>query len=464
MDNSTAITCDGKTVEWARSEKAREGITVSGFGKFPDIPTAVSHPDSDDLSKAATAYARLVSSKIQGAATLCLPTSDVIFRVSRLPSVDTEEIAAMSRNQMEKDAPLPIEEMTASFEILSQTEESALVLSASAPTSSIDNLSAIVGIPSSNIDRVDATILATLRNLNDKNAFTPARDVAIIEEGLGIVLVIADAGIPVMIRSSGIVETVSAPSLTNAARVALIQAQLEHGQMELSQLVCVASSQNLQNACLSIASALGIKYSQIAPTSLPATPHGAAMRTIEGQGRLNLFPEAWRTEIDARKFRKRMRIVTAAAAALLLLLAGWMYVWPALMDQRIKSLNAQVERRAAQESEVNDLRNRIKIIENYSDRTFSPLEILLEATLKLPEGVDITSFRYSGDKNHVSIEGKSTITTLVYDFMEGLNQSELFGEVKLVSGPTLNRALNIFVFELSINFKADEDEEGANPK
>ncbi len=464
MDNCTAITCDGKTVEWARSEKTRDRITVSASGKFPDMPTAIEYPESSDLAKAATAYARLVSSKIQDSATLCLPTSDVIFRVSRLPSTDTAEIAAMSRNQMEKDAPLPIEEMTASFEVLSQTGDSSLVLSACSPTSSIDNLSAVVGIPPSRIDRIEATILATLRNLNDKNVFSPtARDVALIDEGPNIVLVIADAGMPVMIRSSGMVKTANAATLTNAARVALIQAQLEHGQMELSQLVCAASSRNLQNAGLSMASALGIKYSPVAPASLPPTPHGAAVRTIEGTAPLNLFPEVWKTELDERKFGKRMRVGIAAAAALLLLLAGWLYVWPAVMDQRIKALNTQVERRAAQESEVNDLRNRIKIIENYSDRTFSAMEVLLAATLNLPEGVEMTSFRYNGDKNHVSIEGKSKITTLVYDFMEGLNTSELFGEVKLVSGPTLNKALNIFVFELGIDFKTDDAEEGANP-
>ncbi|NLB69449.1 MAG: PilN domain-containing protein, partial [Lentisphaerae bacterium] len=195
--------------------------------------------------------------------------------------------------------------------------------------------------------------------------------------------------------------------------------------------------------------------------SLPSPPHGLALRTIKSAAALNLFPESWKIEISERKFRKYLKIGLAAAAAAWLLLTSWLYAWPAILDQNIKRLNAQVEKRAAQEEEVNDLRNRIKIIDTYSDRTYSPIEALLAVATSQPEGVDMTSFRYTGDKNHVLVEGKSAITTLVYNFMEELNQSGFFTDVRLVSGPTLNRALNVFVFELSLNFKPAESEEGA---
>jgi hypothetical protein len=43
--------------------------------------------------------------------------------------------------------------------------------------------------------------------------------------------------------------------------------------------------------------------------------------------------------------------------------------------------------------------------------------------------------------------------------MDRLKTSKIFREIKLASGPTLNRALGLYVFELSIDFKTREQME-----
>jgi hypothetical protein len=352
--------------------------------------------------------------------------------------------------------------MTVSYEVLRREEERSLVLSAATPSARIDSMSALIGIQPSRIDRVGATVLGTLYALADKSAFSMnMRDIVLVEEGSDLTLALADSGLPVMIRSCGAAKAASQQSVLNAVRIALIQVQMEHGTAGLSKVICATTSNDIKNIGLSLADSLNAEFTLHTTASLPSPPHGLALRTIKSAAALNLFPESWKIEISERKFRKYLKIGLAAAAAAWLLLTSWLYAWPAILDQNIKRLNAQVEKRAAQEEEVNDLRNRIKIIDTYSDRTYSPIEALLAVATSQPEGVDMTSFRYTGDKNHVLVEGKSAITTLVYNFMEELNQSGFFTDVRLVSGPTLNRALNVFVFELSLNFKPAESEEGA---
>lgn len=174
---------------------------------------------------------------------------------------------------------------------------------------------------------------------------------------------------------------------------------------------------------------------------------------------MNLFPGVWRSKLAEGKFRRTYRYSILAGMALWLLTAGWFYGWPILLEQRINSLNAEVKRLEPQESKVVDLRNRISIIDRYSDRTFSPLEALLEVTINLPEGIELSSFRYNGTKNQTIVEGRCRVSTLVYDFMDRLKTSKIFREVKLSSGPTLNKALGLNVFELSIEFKTREEME-----
>lgn len=174
---------------------------------------------------------------------------------------------------------------------------------------------------------------------------------------------------------------------------------------------------------------------------------------------MNLFPDSWRTKLAEGKFRTTYRYSILAGAALWLLAVGWFYGWPSLLDQRTKSLTAEVKRHESDETKVVDLRNRIGIIDRYSDRTFSPMEALLEVAIALPQGIELSSFRFNGAKNQTLVEGRSTVSTLVYDFMDRLKTSKIFREIKLVSGPTLNRALGLNVFELSIEFKTQEQME-----
>ncbi len=174
---------------------------------------------------------------------------------------------------------------------------------------------------------------------------------------------------------------------------------------------------------------------------------------------MDLFPESWRTRLTEGKFRKTYRYSILAGAALWVLTAGLLYGWPMVLDQRVKSLTAVVKRLEPDESKVVDLRNRISIIDRYSDRTFSPMEALLEVAINQPQGIELSSFRFNGAKNQTLVEGRSRASTLVYDFMDRLKTSKIFREVKLSSGPTFNRALGLNVFELSIEFKTREQME-----
>ena len=91
------------------------------------------------------------------------------------------------------------------------------------------------------------------------------------------------------------------------------------------------------------------------------------------------------------------------------------------------------------------------------------MEALLEVSNALPQGIELAAYRYNGVKRQIAVEGRAGMSTLVYDFMDNLKRSAIFGANKLVSGPTFNKNLGVNVFELSIDFKSPEELESAAP-
>jgi Tfp pilus assembly protein PilN len=463
--NATGIAFDGKSVSWTRLERGRDAVGPNDSGVFPGVPVAAASDDPAARDAALDDFGRHVAEKAPEVCSLALPTRDLIFRSIRFPSSDAAELEAMALNQIEKDSPLPIEEMVASFEILEQVQDSSLVLCAAAPLRAVETARRVAGADPARIERVDAVALGLLRSLADSREGAPSpdgRDIVLLDEGGAVTLIIVDAGRPVLIRSAGDAQTASKSDLARIVRIALIQTAGEQGPMPLGRLVVVSGEDALRTAATAAATAVNCPVVAPSRQLIHSPAHGIARRTMEGRT-LNLFPAEWRNRLSERKFRKAFRTGIVAAAAAWALLAGYLFGWPVLLDQRIKALDAEASRLAPDEAKVDDIRNRIKIIERYSDRTFSPMEALLEVSTSLPQGIELAAYRYNGVKRQISVEGRAGMSTLVYDFMDNLKRSAIFGANKLVSGPTFNKNLGVNVFELSIDFKTPEALEAAAP-
>lgn len=462
-DSSTAIAYDGKTIGWARAEKSSGMQKPTASGSFGPFPKESEFADAAGFQAATESYARKASARLSDNATLTVTSDNLVFRTMRLPAIDPDEIRAMTLTQMEKDAPLPMEEMVCSHEILSADETNSLVLATSAPIATVEQAATRVGLNPERIERVDAQILGILPLLANAEALLSThREIILAEEGSTVTLVITESGMPVLIRSLGPGATAFGSTLLQTITLSLIQTEMGHGPSKVTQLITLSGSKDAIQAASSIAEQLGFPFKVISPRSLPPPAFGNALRSLT-EDTLNLFPDAWKAMLKENQLKQTFRIAILTGVTLWLLLVGWLYAWPAFVDHRIKKRNAEVTRLAPAESKVNDVRNRIKIIEAYSDRTFSPMETLLEVSINLPQGIELSAYRYNGTKKQALVEGRARVPTLVYDFMDQLKTSRLFGEVKLTSGPTFNRNLGLNVFELNVEFKKPADQEGSTP-
>jgi hypothetical protein len=99
--------------------------------------------------------------------------------------------------------------------------------------------------------------------------------------------------------------------------------------------------------------------------------------------------------------------------------------------------------------QVSDMRERVNLILAYTDRTYSPLEMLRLASEHLPQGITLTGFNYRRDDG-VKITGEADTPTLVYDFKNAVTENPLFESVSLI-GPSAVKGKH--KFDVDAKFK-----------
>ena len=426
-DSSTGIAALGDGLAWARASRAHR-----------------SRPAAQGTGTSAPHGAEGV--------TLVLGSGSALFRAESVPTSNPSEIADIMRNQLETESPLDPEQMVFSHEILRREGERTLVLAAAAPVAAVEALREKAGVPPSRVDRVDVALLGLLPLLRGRpEASSEGRVPVLVEEGGSLLLALLEGGLPVLVRSAGPARSADGARLANAVRLAALQAEMSRGPSPLGALLLVSADAGLWAAGRRAAEALGVPFRTLDPATLPPPAFGAALRTVEGEG-LNLFPDAWRSALDDRRYRRRFALGIAAGAVLWLVLFGYLYGLPWLLERRLRALEKESDRLAPAEAEVDQIGGRLLLIETYSDRTYSPLETLREVCLAMPEGVTLSAFTYNAEQGNAILEVATPTQQRVFDLFERLKPSPLFARTEFVTPPARNRTLNRFTSTIRLTF------------
>lgn len=164
---------------------------------------------------------------------------------------------------------------------------------------------------------------------------------------------------------------------------------------------------------------------------LPKSSEGVARRLAKPARPLSmdLAPEAWRTaDATRRTHRRLLRSATVFLVAWVLAIGIF---WTLLNVQRgrMARLQVQVEEMEGPAREIRRLRAKTLEFSQYADRTHSALECLRVVSASLPEGMDLTSYVYRKGSS-LSLRGEADAPDKVYAFLQALEKTELFSEVK----------------------------------
>lgn len=448
----TALAIHTDSFDWTRLERVRGSWrTVSSRQIGYELLE-----ESEEEQNAATLPADVLNALVElsDPVTLCIGSEQVLFRCLTLPTTEPDEIESMAGLQLDNLLPLAPDEMSVGIEVLALEELSTRVLACAVPVEVLDRAVRLLNLPHRKVLGIDVGALALLRLLAEaEELLREGREVVLHEDSAGITIIILEDALPVIIRPTAI-QNISDSDIMRELRLAMLEAEMTSGAAALTRITLVTDRADSQPLVDSLASGLGCHTRTLESASLEFLSKGAALRGTS-DATLNLTPRSWQDAQAERHFRSILFRWTGAAILVWAACAAFLYGGPALLDHRAGEIDSRIRTLSTSSRTVRDIRNRVRMIQTYMDRELSPLETLRELCLLLPDGIEFSSFRYRKEDRRLSLQGSARSTPLVYEFKQKIDESQLFSESALVSGPTTNPRTRGADFELSILFREE---------
>lgn len=403
-------------------------------GETPD-PAQVAAPLAASLAEAKAA---LRSDTV----VLGLPTSHLLLRVLRLPRLAADELASAVALQMDKLSPFPGDELSISWEILTEDEEQVTVLAAAAPDRHmqvIDQACAAAGV---RVSRVDVALLAWWRMLRDQKllAASTDRQVLLVSQGGEWDLLVLDRGLPVVARGLG--RPVEDADLARELTLSLLQVEMECGAATLHEVLVVADAAAAAPVLGPVRAAVECPVRCVQPPATATAADGLCLRCAEGSA-MDLTPAGWRQREMAAGTRRRLVVGLSAAAGLWAALLAALVLGPIVTAQLIRMQKDRRAEIASDYQQVSDMRERVHLVRRYMDRSGSLLESLRTICEAQPEGMELSELTYERERS-CKFKGEAAYPALVYTLKERIETNAPFracrlGSVSLVAGSQRHR-------------------------
>lgn len=437
---NTGVVVRDDLLEWCILQKGKAQLLPVSTGRQELPPPVEGASEEDKKIELAECEARLKTacSAFRGFISAALPSDQVLLRTVALPTVVDAEIKGMVDLQVDKFSPFPLDNLVVSHEVLSRTQDSTMVLVAAVQRPIADALEKRLQEAGADVARVDVAVLGWYRLLKDAGEI-PEKDrhLVLLMDGGTPEIVVFENGVPRVFRSLTGVNAAggeeAAAEIASEINFSFLSLELEQ-DAEIGCTVAVWYAGQAPGAlALHLANAMEHKVSVKPLSSLPPLAEGLARRSVYREGGVDLTPPDWRETERARLFKRRVWLAGAAVAVLWLLALGGLEGGLYFQKFRLQRLQTKLDALEKPASEVREMQRRVRMVERYTSRKDSALEVLRELSALQPPGIDLSSFSYRKDEG-VKISGDAGAVNLVYDFKTALDGSKMFRDVSL-QGP-----------------------------
>ena len=380
-------------------------------------------------------------------AVLALPLNRLLVKMVRVPEdADPVEFCTSVLQEMN---PFPDEPLTVSCEIVRETEDGRIVIAAALPESSADDIGEALDAEKINVVRIDALVFGELRAIWNSLAVGESRKLVVVGSGESSSILVLDSDMPVSVRA-----VAKGGDLTRETMLSLLEAEEFGGAKALEEIVLAGD--------VEFGSELA-PLRRIPGVSLEAALTGIKDRSGETSS-LNALPESWREVLEETRFKAKLVKSLAVAGTVWALVMGVLFGVPLVygfMADKQKSLSRAHRGRY---SEVSGMREKVKLVQKYSDHSRGALEIMKALSDRLPEGIELGSWNFEREdadagRGGVTVSGEADSANLVYEFKDAMSElkigdENLFGTVNL-RGPTAGRG-GRQRFDLECRFAAEE--------
>ena len=385
-------------------------------------------------------------------AVLALPLSRLIVKMVRVPEEGRDDPAAYATPILQAMSPYPDEPLTVSYETVRETERGLVVLAAALPESATDDIAEALDAAKLNVTRVDALAIGTLRGAwgaLSVGGDTSARRLILISSVDCISIVVLDGDAPSAIRA------VSGESdLRREVMLSLLEAEDFGGARPLKETVVIGDV-----ATASIETFAPVRRIEVGED---AALVGVAERSLD-EATLNALPQSWREVLDETRFKakltRNLAVFGGIWAIIMLVLFGVPVAYGFLTDYQ----RDLCKEHARQYRAVATMRDKVKLVQKYSDHARGALEIMKAVSDRLPQGITLTSWTFKRDEG-VKVSGEADEADQVYRFKDNMAEAgteddddePVFASV-ILNGPSAGRG-GKQKFDLECSYRSEEEE------
>lgn len=361
---------------------------------------------------------------------LALPLSRMLVRNLVVPVDARDEVSAIASSELESVSPFPDEVLKPGVEVVAETEAGLSTSVVALPDATSADVGEAIAAAGVHVTRSDVAAWGWLRSLwpqicgeNDM----ASRLVLFDRAADGWEIVLLAGGAPAFMRAIG--RMGSTAELVREVTLSLLQGDAASASSGDVEELVVVSAGVVADGLLECLSAFAPARA-VAVEDEYGGAEGVAWRIAEG-AEMDFTPEAWVEDLAESRFRRRSAVAAAVAGGVWLALMGVLFgvdaVYDAMADRQKAMRQDPAHRRAF--NEVSAMTNRVALIERYSDRAHSALEILKAVSDNLPDSESMTfrTFRYTrGDG--VRVQGSAGEREELRTFTENLDGLTLDGE------------------------------------
>ena len=426
-------------------EPGKEAWRVTAQDRVPlELPSAdpAAEPSESQEENGPTAdellakQLRALAPRLKGECNVALPAERLLIRVLDLPTTDPEEIEAMIELQIEKISPFPVDRLQIGYERLGETETTARVMVVGARLEDVDRIGDLFHGAGLTPRWIDVDVLGWWHLLRKEERVAKfGREVVLLEESHRQTLIVAQAGAPLAIRALP-----EAGELTEEEQYAVVVEEIDYtltsletewGAVDHIHYAIWYDRDPPEALAAALQEATGEEAPMRTLNDLPPLSQALAERASErDEARVDLAPPDWEEQDEARS---TWRTLVLATSILLVVWVALLAAFQVALGMRRAELTDVRARRQGLIEPVQQIRETMKKVEDlrgYTDRTYSSLEVLREVAVAMPPEIDLSSFTFTKGGS-VGVHGEAAREDPIFQFMERLQGSALFREVKL---------------------------------
>lgn len=388
-----------------------------------------------------------------GDVVVAFPLSSLLVHILKMPVEMREDLQSAVALQMDKIAPFDDGEYSTGYEVLSEDEEHIWVLASAMSHATFDALNDPLSAVGWRVVRSDIGMLGWLRVLcAPLKLNSPGRRIVLsLLQDVWTVMVINN-GTLVMARSFGGVSGYAA--LVRELTLSMMSVEIEAGVLAVGEILVVADERPDSALFDKLQGLFAVTPEYHKFPSVDGGVEGVALRSSE-KDVVDLTPQYWHDTLKENATRKK--VMTFAGVACVIWAVGMAILFGGPLVYRHMTGRVRDKSKAHYRAykAVSDTRERVNLILSYTDRQYSPLEILRVISGYLPRGITLTGFNFK-KQDGVRISGEAQIPSQVYSLKEAIDADDIFVSSTL-TGPSASREGH--KFEIAVTFPAVEVDE-----